>query len=198
MNDPSFEGKEDMRWEAALPQPATVDAAQADAPPMDAEAFAGFYARSSLGLWAYLTRCAGDRALAEDLMQESYVRFLASERLDALRNEGEVAARRYLYRIASNLLRDHWRRPRTESLETAPEPQAETGEATEAQMQLNAALVQMKPRDRQLLWLAYAEGYSHQEIAEVMGMMRTSVRVLLYRARHTMARLLDKNDRRQG
>jgi RNA polymerase sigma-70 factor (ECF subfamily) len=198
VNDPISEGKEKMRWEVALPQPAAIDAAQADALPMDAEAFAGFYARSSRPLWAYLARCAGDRALAEDLMQESYVRFLASERLAELSREGEVAARRYLYRIASNLLRDHWRRPRTEPLEDAPEPQDSTGDATEAQMRLNAALAQIKPRDRQLLWLAYAEGYSHQEIAEVMGMMRASVRVLLYRARHAMARLLDNNDRRQA
>jgi RNA polymerase sigma-70 factor, ECF subfamily len=48
----------------------------------------------------------------------------------------------------------------------------------------------MRPRDRQLLWLAYAEGYSHHEIAEVTGLASASIRLLLFRARRKMARLL--------
>jgi RNA polymerase sigma-70 factor (ECF subfamily) len=48
----------------------------------------------------------------------------------------------------------------------------------------------MRPRDRQLLWLAHAEGYSHKEIAEITGLRAGSVRLLLYRARRKMARLL--------
>ena len=43
---------------------------------MDDEAFAAFYERSARSLWAYLARTSGDPALAEDIMQESYVRFL--------------------------------------------------------------------------------------------------------------------------
>ena len=41
----------------------------------------------------------------------------------------------------------------------------------------------MKPRERQILWLAYAEGYSHREIAEVTGLASASIRLLLFRAR---------------
>jgi RNA polymerase sigma-70 factor (ECF subfamily) len=52
----------------------------------------------------------------------------------------------------------------------------------------------MRPRDRQLLWLAHAEGYSHREIAEVTGLAAGSVRLLLFRARRKMARVL--RDRR--
>jgi RNA polymerase sigma-70 factor (ECF subfamily) len=48
----------------------------------------------------------------------------------------------------------------------------------------------MRPRDRQLLWLAYAEGYSHHEIAEVTGLASASIRLLLFRARRKMARLM--------
>jgi RNA polymerase sigma-70 factor (ECF subfamily) len=48
----------------------------------------------------------------------------------------------------------------------------------------------MRPRDRQILWLAYAEGYSHREIAEVTGLVSASVRLLLFRARRKMASLL--------
>src|ERR1035441_434280 len=110
-----------MSWESVIPnvfvRDAHLDASRAAVPPMDDEAFAGFYERSARSLWAYLARTSGDPALAEDLMQESYVRFLCA----TLREEGEVAARRYLFRIATNLLRDHWRRPRTTPIEDVPE-----------------------------------------------------------------------------
>jgi len=182
-----------MAWEFAIPnllaRDADRDASRAAVPPMDDEAFAGFYERSARSLWAYLARTSGDPALAEDLMQESYVRFLCATR----REEGEVAARRYLFQIGTNLLRDHWRRPRPTSIEEIPENFfARNGDAAQAesQMMLGPAMAQMRPRDRQLLWLAHAEGYSHREIAEVTGLGSASVRLLLFRARRKIARLL--------
>ena len=51
-------------------------------------------------------------------------------------------------------------------------------------------MAQGRARDRQLLWLAYAEGYSHQEIAQITGLASASVRILLFRARRKLARLL--------
>ena len=182
-----------MAWEFAIPnllaRDADRDASRAAVPPMDDEAFAGFYERSARSLWAYLARTSGDPALAEDLMQESYVRFLCATR----REEGEVAARRYLFQIGTNLLRDHWRRPRPTSIEEIPENFfARNGDAAQAesQMMLGPAMAEMRPRDRQLLWLAHAEGYSHREIAEVTGLGSASVRLLLFRARRKIARLL--------
>jgi RNA polymerase sigma-70 factor (ECF subfamily) len=161
---------------------------------MDNEAFAAFYERSARPLWAYLARVSSDPALADDLLQEAFIRFLTA---DAPRNaqlDGEVAARRYLFRIATNLLRDHWRRPRTASLEDVPERHFETqsgADQSESRAVLGPVLVQLRPRDRQLLWLAYAEGYSHHEIAQITGLASASIRLLLFRARRKAARLLD-------
>jgi RNA polymerase sigma-70 factor (ECF subfamily) len=185
-----------MPWESVIPNifagDTQIDAVPV-APPMDDEAFAGFYERSARPLWAYLARTSGDPALAEDLMQESYVRFLCATRPPSYLAEGEVACRRYLFRIATNLLRDHWRRPRATSIEDTPENVfAHSGDAkqSDAQMILGPALAQMRPRDRQLLWLAHAEGYNHREIAEVTGLGSASIRLLLFRARRKIARLL--------
>jgi RNA polymerase sigma-70 factor (ECF subfamily) len=50
----------------------------------------------------------------------------------------------------------------------------------------------MRPRDRQLLWLAYAEGYSHHEIASITGLASASIRLLLFRARRKAAQLLQR------
>ncbi len=188
-----------MSWEFTRPGAfagGALDAAGARASdaPMDNEAFAAFYERSARPLWAYLVRVSGDAALAEDLMQESYVRFLCATGAPSLATEGEAAARLYLFRIATNLMRDHWRRPRAASIEEIPEEFFAAGANTaqsESQILLGPALRQMKPRERQLLWLAHAEGYSHREIAAVTGLASTSIRLLLFRARRKIAALLN-------
>jgi RNA polymerase sigma-70 factor (ECF subfamily) len=161
--------------------------------PMDSEAFAAFYRRSARPLWAYLARVSADPALADDLMQESFVRFLVASRREFSPDDGEVAARRYLFRIATNLLRDHWRRPVSTSIEELPEEcfaNPDRSGQTDSQAILGPALAQMRPRDRQLLWLAHAEGYSHREIAQITGLASASIRLLLFRARRKIVRIL--------
>ena len=182
-----------MLWEAIFPNVLAGDATRAAQLPMDSDAFAGFYERSARSLWAYLARVSGDPALADDLMQESYLRFLCASRPELFLADGEVAARRYLFRIATNLLRDYWRRPRAASIEDVPEEffvaSASSAQA-DSQAILSPALALMRPRDRQLLWLAHAEGFSHREIAEITGLATASIRLLLFRARRKIARLL--------
>ena len=189
-----------MPWESTLPN-VFAGAPQAAEAPMDSDAFAGFYERSARPLWAYLARVSGDLALADDLMQESYVRFLCATQPDSRFTDGEVAGRRYLFRIATNLLRDHWRRPTASSIEEVPEQflaASASSAQTDSQATLGPALALMRPRDRQLLWLAHAEGYSHKEIAEVTGLASASIRLLLFRARRKIARLLREQDKNSG
>ena len=187
--------KRPMLWESILPNLVTGDASRFVDPvqlTMDSDAFAGFYERSARPLWAYLARVSGDPALADDLMQESYVRFLSAARPPRM-EDGEVASRRYLFRIATNLLRDHWRRPHSTSIDEIPEELfAISSDSTHSDSlaMLSPAMARMKPRERQLLWLAHAEGYSHHEIAEVTGLASASIRLLLFRARRKIARLL--------
>ena len=183
-----------VSWETVIPNvlagDATPLAGTASASSgMDSDAFAGFYERSARPLWAYLARVSGDAALADDLLQESYLRFLCA----AHPEDGEVSARRYLFRIATNLMRDHWRRPKTASIEEIPEELFGVHDHSshcDSKAMLGPALAGMRPRERQMLWLAYAEGYSHREIAEIMGLASASVRLLLFRARRKVARRL--------
>ena len=49
---------------------------------------------------------------------------------------------------------------------------------------------QLAVQQRQMLWLAYVEGADHREIAAALGLRERSVRVLLFRARRKLARLL--------
>ena len=183
--------KPDTTGEYAIPNVDARGASRTDQLPMDSDAFAGFYQRSAPVLRAYLVRVSGNHALADDLLQESYLRFLCASRPEG----GEVNYRRYLYRIATNLLRDHWRRPHAACIEDVPErflAARDQLSGIESQVTLDPALLQMRPRERQLLWLAHAEGYSHREIAEITGLNAAGIRLLLFRARRKIARLLRK------
>lgn len=180
-----------MTGEYAIPGVDASGTAEAGERAMNEEAFAGFYQRTARPLWAYLARASNSATLADDLVQESYVRFLCS----GFREEDEGACRRYLFRIGTNLLHDHWRRPVAAAIDDVPEAAlaAENDRAAErvtAQLWLEPALARMKPRERQLLWLAYAEGATHAEIAAMTGLKSASIRLLLFRARRRLARLL--------
>jgi RNA polymerase sigma-70 factor (ECF subfamily) len=153
---------------------------------MDEASFRPFYERSAPRLFAYLLRASGERSLAEDLLQEAYCRFLASK----LPHMDEAAQQSYLFRIATNLMRDRWRRhqegpmPETLPVLTSRPPQLES------QVGLRKAFQQLKVRERQLLWFAYVEGSNHKEIAALTGLRHTSVRLLLFRARRKLANLI--------
>ena len=157
---------------------------------MDEEAFRGFYDRTARTLRAYLARVTGDAALADDLLQETYFRFLRARG----NYEGEAHRRNALFRIATNLVYDSRRRARVAPpLLVAEQDIADRrGEAvaTERASDLRRAMSHLKPRERALLWLAYAQGSSHKEIAQSLGLRTGSVKLLLFRARRRLATLL--------
>jgi RNA polymerase sigma-70 factor (ECF subfamily) len=183
-----------MNWDFVLPGIEITGTAQASEPAMNSERFAAFYEHSARPLWAYLAKVSGDPTLADDLMQESYVRFLCGNSP----GDGEVESRRYLFRIATNLLRDHWRRPGATSIDDLPEhlfASTDSSEQMNSAALLEPALARMRPRDRQLLWLAHAENYTHREIAQMTGLATPSIRLLLFRARRKMVRILQQQHR---
>lgn len=181
----------DTTFVRTLDARATTDAADL-AFQMDEEAFRGFYDRTSRMLWAYLARMAGDRQLADDLLQECYYRFLRVETV----LETESHRRHYLFRIATNLVRDGVRRRRTTvpsiSQELAPEAMGDPQhvDGLNRRLDVTRAMDRLKPRERAMLWLAYAQGASHEEIAHMVGVRPSSMKALLSRARRKLAAAL--------
>lgn len=173
------------------------DAGEADETlTMDEPTFRAFYERTARPLWAYLSRLTGDPHAADDLLQESYYRFLRADRGFA----SDAHRRYYLFRIATNLVRDHSTRlGRSDQgpIETAAEP-ATTPPDLEARTDLSRALGRLRPRERALLWLAYAEGSSHREIARMLGVKVASVKMLLFRARRRLAAVLKGQPTKQA
>ena len=158
---------------------------------MDEDAFRGFYDRTSRPLWAYLSRVTGDRQLADDLLQETYYRFLRA----SADHESEAHRRNSLFHIATNLVRDARRRRTPMQLFdsanlAALQVEDDLAQRTERRTDLERAMAQLKPRDRMMLWLAYAQGESHRDIATALGLKTGSVKLLLFRARRKLAGLL--------
>jgi RNA polymerase sigma-70 factor, ECF subfamily len=158
--------------------------ADEEAAVMGEHEFRLLYDASAQPVLSYLVGVTGRRDVAEDLLQETYCRFLS--RKPPAMEEGET--RRYLFRIATNLLRDRWRRgedrPSVEMSEQGFLPEANT------QIDVRMAMRALKPRERELLWLAYVEGMNHAEIAAATGLSALSIRLLLFRARRRAAALL--------
>lgn len=166
---------------------------EAGALSMDEDAFRAFYDLTSRPVWAYLSHLTGDPHAADDLLQETYIRFLGARR----DWESDAHRRSYLFRIATNLARDRYRRARLlpsrpiedeKDLPSVAEDPARPG--LEDRADVRRALGRVSARDRELLWLAYAEGASHKEIADMLGLRASGIRVLLFRARGRMAALL--------
>jgi RNA polymerase sigma-70 factor (ECF subfamily) len=143
----------------------------------DAE-FEVFHAETAGPLHAYLARVGGVNALADDLVQSAYVRFLAARRVP----DDPRACRVYLFRVARNLLRDEFRK---RARETVPRPLAPEASHLdcESRIEVRRAFEVLSGRDRELLWLAHVADLSHREISEVAEVGEASVRVLLHRAR---------------
>ena len=170
---------------------------------MDEDAFRSFYDRTARAVWAYISRTTGDSRLADDLMQEAYYRFLRAD----VTHESEAHRRHYLFRIAVNLVRDHYRRPRVNLTWRLPEadhrdhPQSQSGERAAdraaERIDLTRAMARLTRRERNLLWLAYAQGSSHAEIATTLGLKTASIKSLLFRARRRLASLLGAAGRRR-
>jgi len=167
-------------------------ARELDAPfEMTEDAFRAFYDRTARPLWAYVARITGDKQAADDLLQECYYRFLRAK----VAIDDEAHRRNYLFRIATNVARDRHRRrsPSPEiagPLEESHGADPSFGQRAEQATDLHRALTRLKRRERELLWLAYAQGSSHQEIGLTLGLKTGSIKPLLFRARKKLAAML--------
>lgn len=153
---------------------------------LDEAAFTAFYERSARALWAYVYRMTSSATDADDIVQESFCRLLRAGPTDG----DEERWRRYLYRVGSNLVVDRWRKRDREERDTSGPLPAALERASDTDRDVARAFATLRPRERALLWLAYVEEETHDEIAGALGLGRHSVKVLLFRAKRRLRDLL--------
>ena len=158
----------------------------------DSSAFGELIDRHKDGLVSYLTHLCGNFDHAEDLAQEAFIRLY--ERGAGYRDQGKLRA--YLFRIATNLFRSEirrdQRRQRLRQIFVTPEDHRSepaqdlcllTGELSK---KLSAALTTLPLHFRTPIVLAYVEGWSHREIARVLGCREGTVKTRIHRGRQLL------------
>ena len=125
----------------------------------------------------------GDVQEAEDAVQETYLRYL--EKRPEFQDENHEKA--WLLKVTANrcksILRQNRRHPAVELLDVYPAPEGDTRELVEAVLELPA-------NQRAAVHLHYYEGYSTDEIANLLGQRPGTVRSHLSRARETLRQKL--------
>jgi RNA polymerase sigma-70 factor (ECF subfamily) len=153
-----------------------------------------FYEKHSRSFWFYIYKICGDEHMANDIYQESFVRFLKVK--PDIANEKHLKA--YLNRIAFHLIIDIKRRIKVEKKsfeEKVHKYERDMHDAgqesrTSLSMEMEKIFKRLKPKQRMLLWLAYVEGYSYSEIAQMTDIKKNSLKVQLFRSREKLASIL--------
>jgi RNA polymerase sigma-70 factor (ECF subfamily) len=171
------------------------------AQPLQAGEVERLYRQHGPKLLQFIRRQVGEAAVAADLLQDVFVRLLRAGA--QLRGDGGMRA--YLYRTANSVIAEHYRvrgLRRTVPLGTEDEEDSSDGPPGNLQAQEDAAgrsetrsrversFGRLGVRDRTLLWLAYVEEMSHEEIGNVVGVGTASVKVLLSRSRARLSAAL--------
>jgi RNA polymerase sigma-70 factor (ECF subfamily) len=162
----------------------------------DEAALSELYDRYELKIYSYIYRRTSDQALSEDLTAQVFLKML-----EAIHNERawHSSFSGWLYRIAHNLVIDHYRsrdRQKQISLDEAPHmPDLGNSPVRAAEITLDgealrAAIRRLTEEQAQVISLRFLEGYSFGEIADMMDKTEGAVKALQHRAVATLRQLL--------
>ena len=156
--------------------------------------FDRLYRREAQGLFGFLAYRTGDRALAEDLLADTFERALRSrKRYDRRRGP----AKAWLYAIALNLLRDHARRAATEGRAVervrsgAPLATDSGADDVERRDELQRAMATLADEEREAIALRFGAELTVPEMADALKEPLTTVEGRVYRALRKLRAELD-------
>lgn len=156
----------------------------------DPAAIQALYRRHAPRVYATIRRLAGDDALAEDWAQEAWIRAIRA--LPSFRGDAQFGT--WIHRIAVNSAlygqRSRKRRSEREMPLPAAVPVESTGDRTLLRLKLERALRRLPAGMRQVLVLHDVEGFTHEEIGEMLGVNPGTSKSQLFKARARMRALL--------
>ena len=126
----------------------------------------------------YLYRLTGDYELTRDLVQDTFIQAYES----MIKTKAELSLRAWLYKIAENNARQHYRRKKLVAFihfSSADADEIPAGNRTEEMnrsLAIKEALLKVPYKNRVCMVLHFIEGFKYREIAETLGMSREAVR----------------------
>ena len=131
----------------------------------------------------FLCGLTGNKALADDLCQESYIKTL--ENLDKLKDDSKFLS--WLYRTGKNIFLDHLKSKHNKTEPVTDDATVELDRSSILSMEdvidINKALQLLGIEERMVLITVDMEGYSYSEAAELLELSEDSIRMRLFRAR---------------
>lgn len=156
----------------------------------DAQAARVLTQRLTPRVFAHAFRLLGERAEAEDVVQEAMLRLW---RIAPEWRQGEAKPTTWLYRVVANLCTDRLRKRRSIGLDEIAEPVDGAASAAE-QIQdkarndaLQKALMELPERQRQAVVLRHIEGLGNREIAQIMEISAEAVESLTARGKRALS-----------
>ena len=171
------------------PDPVTVRAAMAG----DLGAFEDLVRLYQLPVWRFLRHLLGDAELAEDVAQETFLRLF--QRLPSYRFESRLST--WILQVARNAGIDALRARdrRTRNLRRVPPTPTSVGGDVGLGHELASAVATLSPKRREVLLLIEVLGFSHREVAEVLGLPLGTVKSRVFEARRDVTRWFAEGDR---
>lgn len=146
-------------------------------------------------LFRHARRMVDGEDRAREMVQRAFVR--GFRKLATCRNPDQVGG--WLYRITTNLCKDHLKSRRRDdvALEDAPQMTADRGnpdaelERSALREEIRAALDGLTPDQRQAFLMKHLEGRSYTEMSELLGASVSALKMRVHRAREELRRLLE-------
>jgi len=166
----------------------------------DADAFGDLYTRHLDAIYRHVYFRVADAHLAEDLTEEVFIR--AWTALPKYEPQGHRFSS-WLYRIAQNLVVDHYRRKASQGseneaeMEKLPDPRSLPEEQLAKQQDyasLARAVQQLGDDEQHVIILRFVEGLSHREVAEAIGKSEGASRVIQHRALEVLAGIMKADE----
>jgi RNA polymerase sigma-70 factor (ECF subfamily) len=166
----------------------------------DADAFGALYTRHLDAIYRHVYFRVADERQAEDMTEEVFVRAWIA--LPKYKPQGHRLSS-WLYRIAQNLIVDHYRKQSSrleveesemEHLPDSQLPPEDQVSGLQDMESLAKAVQQLGDAEQQVIILRFVEGLSHREIADVIGKSEGASRVIQHRALEALAGLLETDE----
>lgn len=167
---------------------------------LNEEALASIYDAFSSALFRYAVRLLGNSEAAEDIVSETFFRFIRSI---GAGGGPKKHLKAYLYRVAHNLIVDQYRRNPivevdfdSEILGPADnkEDPAHQAETSIAQLEVRKKLWMLTEDQRQVIVLKYFEGLNNQEVADILGKPVGAIKSLQHRGLNSLRRMFAKEE----